>query len=98
MIDMTSSNGKRNEAARSEHVALVLSRMAYTIADRIAQCKGLFMPPVPKSVPRHPLRAKSGSPLEKLAIIKSNKMYYVAKVAPRPTSSATETNSPAGKE
>ena len=53
---------------------------------------------MPKSVPRRPLRAKSGSPLEKLAIIKSNKVDYVAKVAPRPTSSATETDSPAGKE
>ena len=98
MIDMTSSNGKKNEAARSEHVASAMSRMACTIADRIAQRKGHFMPLVPKSVPRRPLRAKSGSPLEKLAIIKSNKMDYVAKVAPRPTSSATETDSPAGKE
>ena len=98
MIDMTSSNGKRNEAARSEHVALAISRMACTIADRIAQCKGPFMPPVPKSVPRRPLRAKFGSHLEKLVIIKSNEMNSVAKVAPRPTSSATETDSPAGKE
>ena len=53
---------------------------------------------MPKSVPRHLLRAKSGSPLEKLAIIKSHKMDFVAKVAPKPTSSATETDSPAGKE
>ena len=45
MIDLTSSNGKRNEAARSEHVTMAMSRMACTIADRIAQCKGLFMPP-----------------------------------------------------
>ena len=51
-----------------------------------------------KSVPRRPLRAKSGSHLEKLAIIKSNEMDSIAKVAPRPTSSATETDSPAGKE
>ena len=98
VIDMTSSNGKSNEAARSEHKASAMSRMACTISDRIAQCRGPFMPPVPKSVPRHPLRAKYGSPLEKLAIIKSNKMNYVSKVAPRPTSSATETDSPAGKE
>ena len=53
---------------------------------------------MPKSVPRRLLRAKSGSPLEKLVIIKSNKMDYVAKVAPRPTSSATETDSHVGKE
>ena len=56
------------------------------------------MPPVPKSVPRRPLRAMSGSYLEKLAIIKSNGMDSVAKVAPKPTSSATKTDSPAGKE
>ena len=49
------------------------------------------MPPVPKSVPRSPLGAKSGSLLEKLAIIKSNKVDSIAKVAPRPTFSATET-------
>ena len=54
MIDMTSSNGKRNEAARSEHMAPAMSRMACTIADRIAQRKGHFMPPVPNSVPRRP--------------------------------------------
>ena len=36
VIDMTSSNGKRNEAARSEHVASAMSRMDCTIADRIA--------------------------------------------------------------
>ena len=53
------------------------------------------MPLMSKSVPRRPLRAKSGSPLEKLAIIKSNKMDSVAKVALRPTFSATETDSPA---
>ena len=96
-MDMTSSNGK-NEAARSEHVASAMPRMACTIAGRIAQCKGPFMPPVSKSVPRRPLKAKCGSHLEKLAIIKSNEMNYVAKVAPRPTSSATKTDSPAGKE
>ncbi|KAM1296087.1 hypothetical protein ACFX2H_015801 [Malus domestica] len=75
-----------------------MSRMACTIADRIAQCKGPFMPSVPKYVPRRPLRAKSGSYLEKLAIIKSNEMDYIAKVALRPTSSATKTDSPARKE
>ncbi|KAM1888033.1 hypothetical protein ACFX13_046204 [Malus domestica] len=98
VIDMTYSNGKRNEAARSEHVALAMSRMACTIANKIAQCKRPFMPLMPKSVPRRPLRAKSGSHLEKLAIIKSNEMDSIAKVAPRPTSSATKTDSPAGKE
>ena len=98
VIDMTSSNWKRNEAVRSEHVAPAMSRMACTIGDRIDQRKGHFMPPMPKPVPRRPLRAKSSSHLEKLAIIKSNKIDSVAKVAPRPTSFPTETDSPAGKE
>ena len=62
--------GRKNEAARSEHVAPAMSRMASTIADRIAQRKGPVMPPVPKSVPRCLFGAKSGSPLEKLAIMK----------------------------
>ena len=92
VIDMTSSNRKRNEAARSEHVTLAMSRMACTIADRIAQRKGPFMPPVPKYVLRRPLRAKVGSPMEKPAIIKSNNMDYVVKVAPRPISSTIETD------
>ena len=94
--DMTYSNRKKNEAARSEGHDFF--RMACTIVDRIAQRKGHCMPLVPKHVPRRPLRAKSGSPLEKLAIIKSNKVDSVAKVAPRPTSSAIETDSPTGKE
>ena len=44
VIDMTSSNGKRNEDARSEHMAPAMSWMACTIANRIAQRKGHFMP------------------------------------------------------
>ena len=98
MIDMTSSNGKKNKAARSEHVVSAMSRMACTIADIIAQRQGHFMPPVLKSEPRRPLGAKSGSYLENLAFIKSNKVDYVAKVAPRPTPPTVETDSPIGKE
>ena len=63
MIDMTSSNGKKCKAARSEHVASSMLRMASTIMDKIAQRKGFIMPPVPKSVPERSLGAKSGSPL-----------------------------------
>ncbi|KAM2100325.1 hypothetical protein ACFX1T_027485 [Malus domestica] len=63
VIDMTSSNGKKNKAARSEHVASSMLRMASTIVDKIAQRKGFIMPPVPKSVPGRSLGAKSGSPL-----------------------------------
>ena len=36
VMDMTSFNGKKNEAARSEHVASAMPKMACTIADRTA--------------------------------------------------------------
>ncbi|KAM2360338.1 hypothetical protein ACFXTH_002744 [Malus domestica] len=74
-----------------------MSRMASTIADRIAQRKGSVMPPLPKSVPRCLLGAKSGSPLERLATINSDKVDSTTKVAPKPTSFAAETD-PVRKE
>ncbi|KAM1579325.1 hypothetical protein ACFX1Z_040779 [Malus domestica] len=89
--------GRKNEAARSEPVASAMSRMAGMIVDRIAQRKGPVMPPVPKSAPRCPLGAKSSSPLEKLAIMKSDNVDSAAKVALRPTPSAAEIDSSAGK-
>ncbi|KAM1631878.1 hypothetical protein ACFX2K_019839 [Malus domestica] len=98
VIDMTSSNGKKNKAAGSEHVAPTMSRMAYTIIDSIPQRKGYIMPLVPKSVPRHSLGTKSGSSLEMLVIMKSNKVDSAAKVALRPTPLDAETDSPAGKK
>ncbi|KAM2941962.1 hypothetical protein COP2_031132 [Malus domestica] len=75
-----------------------MSRMACMIADRIAQRKCPIMPPVPKSVLSRLLGTKSGSPLEKLVIMKSDKVDSAAKVVPVPTPSPAETNSPAGKE
>ncbi|KAM0962524.1 hypothetical protein ACFX13_022060 [Malus domestica] len=98
VIGMTSSNGKKNEAARSEHVAHSMLRMASTIVDKIAQRKGFIMPHVPKSISGRSFGAKSGSPLEKLAIMKSGKVDFVVKVAPMPTPFAAETDSPARKE
>ncbi|KAM1397325.1 hypothetical protein ACFX2I_014921 [Malus domestica] len=98
VIDMISSNGKKNEVVRSEHVAPAMSRMASTTADRIAQRKGPVMPPVPKSVPRCPLGAKFDSHLERLAIMKSDKVDSTAKMVPKPTPPAAETDSPVGKE
>ncbi|KAM2075110.1 hypothetical protein ACFX1T_038042 [Malus domestica] len=62
-----------------------------TIADRIAQWRGQVMPPVSKSVPRRSLRAKFGSPLERLTIMKTDKVGSTAKVAPRSTYLPTET-------
>ncbi|KAM2554437.1 hypothetical protein TB2_018558 [Malus domestica] len=62
-----------------------MSRMASTIVDRIAQRKVLIMPLVPKFVPKCLLGAKSGSPLERLATMNSDKVNSAAKVALRPT-------------
>ncbi|KAM2565055.1 hypothetical protein TB2_013289 [Malus domestica] len=56
------------------------------------------MPLVPNFVPRRLLGAKSGSPLERLAIMKSDKVDTAAKVAPRPIPYAAETDSLAGNE
>ncbi|KAM1276893.1 hypothetical protein ACFX13_030059 [Malus domestica] len=94
VIDLTFSKGTKNEAARSEHVAPAMSRMTSTIADRIVRHKGLVMPLVLNFVPRRMLEAKSGSPLERLAIMKSDKVDSAAKVALRPIPYAAETNSP----
>ncbi|KAB2629640.1 hypothetical protein D8674_034435 [Pyrus ussuriensis x Pyrus communis] len=75
LIDINSSNGKKNEAARSELVAPAMSRMANSIVD-----------------------TKFSSHSEMLAIMKSDKVDFAAKVALRPTHSAAKTDSPAGKE
>ena len=79
-------------------VAPAMERMASVIADRISQHRGPDMPPVPKFVPKCPLGAKSSSHLERLAIMKNDKVDSAAKVALRPTPSAAETDSPVGKE
>ncbi|MBT0984611.1 hypothetical protein KJ032_26655, partial [Salmonella enterica subsp. enterica serovar Typhimurium] len=67
---------------------------ASTIANRIAQRKGSVVPPVSNYVPRRLLGAKSGSPLERLAIMKSDKVDSAAKVAPKPAPFAAEIDSP----
>ncbi|KAM1365385.1 hypothetical protein ACFX2F_043813 [Malus domestica] len=59
VIGMTSSDGKKNKATRSEHVASSMLRMASAIVDKIAQRKGFIMPLVPNSVPGRSLGAKS---------------------------------------
>ncbi|KAM1439767.1 hypothetical protein ACFXTO_013585 [Malus domestica] len=92
VIDLTFSKGTKNEAVRFEHVVLAMSRMASTIDDRIVRHKGPVMPLVPNFVPRRLLGAKSGLPLEKLAIMKSDKVDSAAKVAPRPFPYAAETD------
>ena len=51
-----------------------------------------------KSVPTRLLGAKSGSPLEKLANMKSDKVDSADKVALRPTPPTAKTDSPVGKK
>ncbi|XP_050121391.1 dephospho-CoA kinase-like [Malus sylvestris] len=68
------------------------------IADRIVQHKGPVMPLVSNFVPRCLLGAKSGSSLERLAIMKSDKVYSATKVASRLIPYTAETDSPAGNE
>ena len=98
MIDLTSSNGKKNEAVRSEPVTPSMLEMASMIADKIAQRRGSFMPPVLKSVPRRPLRVKSSLPLERFATMKIDKVDFAANVVPRPILLAAEIGSPTEKE
>ncbi|KAM2771472.1 hypothetical protein COP1_016744 [Malus domestica] len=75
-----------------------MSRMASTIADRIVRHKASVMLLMLNFVPRRLLGAKSGSSLERLAIMKSDKVDSAAKVAPMPIPYAAETDSPAGNE
>ncbi|KAM1240073.1 hypothetical protein ACFX2J_045434 [Malus domestica] len=85
VIDLTSSKGEKDRATRSEPVTPAMPKMASSITNMITQRRGSVVPPVPKLVPRRPLEAKSGSHLERLAIMKSDKVNYAAKVALRPT-------------
>ena len=98
MIDLTFSKGKKSEAARSKPVASAMQKITSTIADRIAQCRGYVVPSLSMSVPMHPLGAKSSSPLEGLATMKSDKLDSAAKVVPMPIPLDVETSLPAKKE
>ncbi|KAM1363028.1 hypothetical protein EV2_028755 [Malus domestica] len=84
VIDLTSSIGKKNKAARSEPMTSTMPKIASTITYRIAQRKGFVMPLMSKSIPRHLLGAKFGSPLERLTTMKSDKVDFAAKVASTP--------------
>ncbi|KAB2600330.1 hypothetical protein D8674_010601 [Pyrus ussuriensis x Pyrus communis] len=98
VIYLTSSKRKKDEVARSKSLTSAMPKIASTIDDRIAQHRGFIMTPVSKSVPRCPLRAKSSSSLERLTIMKSDKVDPTTKVEPRPTPLASETSSPTEKE
>ena len=98
VIDLISSKGKKDEATRSKPVTLAVSKMASLIANRIAHSRASVVPLVPKPVPRCLLGTKSGSPLERLSTMKSDKVDSAAKVVPRPIPLAAEIGSPTEKE
>ncbi|KAM1845079.1 hypothetical protein ACFX13_019413 [Malus domestica] len=98
VIDLTSSNGKKSEAIKSEPMMSAMPKMASTITDRIAQHRGSVMSQVSNFISRRALGAKCGSPLERLATMKNDKVDFIAKVAPRPIPFAAEIGSPTEKE
>ncbi|KAM0993533.1 hypothetical protein ACFX10_009172 [Malus domestica] len=79
-------------------MTLAMPKMASSIADMVTQCRAVVMPLMPNFVPRGPLGAKSGSLLEKLAIMKSDKVDSIVEVVPKPTPLTAETDSPARNE
>ncbi|KAM1185534.1 hypothetical protein ACFX2G_015136 [Malus domestica] len=98
VIDLTSSKGKKDEAARFERMTPAMLKIASTIAEKIAQSRGFVVLLVPKSVLRHPLRVKSSAHLERLVTMKCNKVDPDTKVAPMPILLAFKTSLPAEKE
>ncbi|KAB2600204.1 hypothetical protein D8674_010475 [Pyrus ussuriensis x Pyrus communis] len=84
VIDLTFSKGKNDRVARSKLVMPAMPKVTSTIANRIAQHRGFIVPSLRKFMPRRPLGAKFGSPMERLATMKSDKVDSVAKVVPKP--------------
>ena len=91
VIDLTSSKGENDEVARFVPVMHAIPKLASSIADRIAQRRSSAMPQ-PKCS-----GAKSGSPNERLATTKSDKVDSAAEMVPQPIPLAAETDSPAEK-
>ena len=79
-------------------MAPVTPKAASSIAERIAQRRSSSMPLVPKFVPNRTSGAKPGSPLERLAIIKSGKVPLPARMTPKFVPSAAEIDSSAEKK
>ncbi|XP_050128134.1 uncharacterized protein LOC126604864 [Malus sylvestris] len=93
VINLTSSKGNKEEVARSMPVALANLKAASSIAEMIAQRRSSSVFSVPKFVLKPLSGAKSGSPLEKLATMKSDKVPLPAKVAPKSFPSTAEIDS-----
>ncbi|KAM1174665.1 hypothetical protein ACFX19_027763 [Malus domestica] len=89
--------GENDKVARSVPVTPTILKVASSIADRIAQRRSSTMPPVPKFMSKYLFGVTSGSHLERLAIMKSDKVPLPAKVAQKPVPSVAETHSSAEK-
>ncbi|KAB2622341.1 hypothetical protein D8674_024523 [Pyrus ussuriensis x Pyrus communis] len=74
------SSGKKEEAARSMLMAFSVSKATSSIAKRIAQRRSSSMSSIPKFVPKRLSGAKSGSPLERFATMKSDEVPPPVKV------------------
>ncbi|KAM2977165.1 hypothetical protein FF2_014138 [Malus domestica] len=98
VINLTSSKGKKDKAAKYELVTFAIPKVASMIADMIAQRRGSVVPLVSKFMLKRLLRAKSGSPLERLAIMKSDKVDPAVRMALKPTPLTAKTDSPVEKE
>ncbi|KAM1564095.1 hypothetical protein ACFX10_038434 [Malus domestica] len=98
VIDLTSSKGKKDEAARSVLVTCLTPKVDSSITNKIVHRISFVVPLVPKFVPKRPSRAKFGSPLERPATLKSDKVPLPAKVALKLVPSAVETGSSAEKK
>ncbi|KAM1156450.1 hypothetical protein ACFX2B_026954 [Malus domestica] len=97
VIDLTSSKGEKERTATFVPVTPITSKVASSIAEKIAQRKNSSVPLIPKFVPKRPFETKPGLPLKWLATMKSDKVPLFAKVAPKTASSAAATNSSADK-
>ncbi|KAM1514609.1 hypothetical protein COP1_013840 [Malus domestica] len=98
VINLTSSKGEKEKTARFVPVTPIAQKAASSIVERIAQRRSSSMTLVPKFVPKRSFGAKSGSPLERLATMKSDKVPLLTKVAPKPVSYTAATNSSADKK
>ncbi|KAB2596021.1 hypothetical protein D8674_031471 [Pyrus ussuriensis x Pyrus communis] len=85
----------RARAARSVLVTFAIPKVASSIADKIAQHRNSVVPSMPKFVPKCLSEAKFGSALERLVIMKSNKVPSPTKVAPKLIPLTAETDSSA---
>ncbi|KAM2576027.1 hypothetical protein TB2_007779 [Malus domestica] len=83
VIDLTSSKNEKERFAGSVLVVLAVSKATSSITDRITQRRSSSVHSVLEFVSKRPSEAKSSLPLEKLAIIKSDKVSLSAKVVPK---------------